>query len=502
MRETWKSRSGFLLAAIGAAIGLGNLWRFPFQAYKNGGGAFFLPYFVAIITCAIPLMIMEYAFGRSVRGGSTKAFKKLHSKLEFVGWLQVMVPLVVMMFYSAIISLSVVFMVGCLGYAFGNTAFLDMTNPGPFMGLVTGSADSAFDFASGISLYMLVAVVIVWIANSTIVRNGISGGIEKVSKIFTPMLLILIIIFMIKSVTLNGAAIGLDALFKPDFSKILDPGVWISAYSQVFFSTTLAVGVMIAYGSYLGEKEDIVNNSLITVLSNASFDIIAGITVFSTLGFLVQSQGVDFESFGTGAGVAFIAFPIAISTMSSSVFIQGMLGFFFFLCLFVAGISSSISMVESFNTAVLDKFNIDRKRLTKIVAIIGFAGSALFSTYAGFNIILDIVDGYVANYIIATLGLVEVIAISYIYKTDRLREEANKNSDFKVGIWWDILLKIVTPILLGLTVLLNFITATSSLFKTSGVDFWSQVVFGFGTIILMIGGAYILYKKPWAVLEE
>lgn len=497
MRDTWSSRSGFLFAAIGAAIGLGNLWRFPFQAYKNGGGAFFLPYFVALITCAIPLMIMEYSYGRIVKGGSTKAFAKLNKKLEFVGWVQVMVPLIVMMFYSAIISISLVFMVGCVRYAFGDTSFLDMANPGPFMGMVTGGADNAFDFASGISLYMLVAVVVVWIFNWTIVRNGISGGIEKVSKIFTPILMILIIVFMFRAISLEGATVGLEALFKPDFSKIADPGVWISAYSQVFFSTTLAVGVMIAYGSYLKDDDDIVNNSLITVLSNASFDIIAGITVFSTLGFLVNATGADFESFGTGAGVAFIAFPIAISTMSSSVFIQGLLGFLFFLCLFVAGVSSSISMVESFNTAVLDKFNIDRKKLTQIVSVVGFTGSAIFSTYAGFNIILDIVDAYVANYIIATLGLIEVVAISYIFKTDKLREEANRSSDFKIGPWWDVLLKVFTPILLGTTVILNLVTATGTVLKFEGVELWSHIVFGYGTLALMIGVAFIFYKKPW-----
>ncbi len=497
MRDTWNSRSGFLLAAIGAAIGLGNLWRFPFQAYKNGGGAFFLPYFVALITCAIPLMIMEYSYGRIVRGGSIKAFAKLNKKFELLGWVQVMVPVVVMMFYSAIISISLVFMIGCVTYAFGNTTFLNMADPGPFMGMVTGSADNAFDFASGISLYMLVAVVIVWIFNCAIVRNGISSGIEKISKIFTPVLMILILVFMVRAITLDGSTVGLNALFQPDFSKIADPSVWISAYSQVFFSTTLAVGVMIAYGSYLKEDEDIVNNSLITVLSNASFDIIAGITVFSVLGFLVTTTGADFESFGNGAGVAFIAFPIAISTMSSSVFIQGCLGFLFFLCLFVAGVSSSISMVEAFNTAVLDKFDIDRKKLTHTVSAVGFLGSALFSTYAGFNIILDIVDGYVANYIIATLGLVEVIAISYIFKTEKLREEANRSSDFKVGYWWDVLLKYVTPILLGAVVVLNFVTATGKVMNLQGLELWANLVFGYGVLVIMIGVAFIFYSRKW-----
>ena len=288
MRENWQSRKGFIFAAAGAAIGLGNLWRFPFQAYKNGGGAFLLPYFVALITCAIPLMIMEYAFGRKIRGGSVKAFSSLKKKLEVMGWVQVMIPLIVMTYYSAIISISLIFMVYSLGHAFGIINWL--SDPGPIMGMVTGSAESAMDLGAGISIYIVIAVIFVWIANWLIVRKGISGGIEKMSNIFTPMLMVLMLIFMVNAVRLNGASVGLEALFKPDFSKILDPAIWVSAYAQVFFSTTLAVGVMIAYGSYLHEKADVVNSAFITVLVNSSFDLIAGVLVFSTLGYLVTNM--------------------------------------------------------------------------------------------------------------------------------------------------------------------------------------------------------------------
>ena len=497
MRENWKSRKGFIFAAAGAAIGLGNLWRFPFQAYKNGGGAFLLPYFVALITCAIPLMIMEYAFGRKIRGGSVKAFSTLGKKLEIVGWIQVMVPIVVMTYYCAIIAVSVVFMVFSLGHAFGIINWL--SNPGPIMGMVTGSAKNALDFGAGISIYILVAVIVVWICNWLIVRKGISGGIEKMSMIFTPMLLILMIIFMINSIQLEGSTIGLEALFKPDFSKILDPRIWVSAYAQVFFSTTLAVGVMIAYGSYLDDKADIVNSAIITVLANASFDIIAGILVFSTLGHLVSTMGVKFTSFGTGPGVAFIAFPIAISTMSTNVVIQGLLGFLFFFCLFIAGISSSISMLESFATAALDKFNISRAKLVSMISIVGFCGSACFASYAGFNYILDIVDAYVANIVIAGLGLVEVILISYIYGTSKLREEANAYSDFRVGKWWDYLLRYFTPLLLGAVVITNIINIITDLFKSDIVGVVSTIVFGWGIVVIMIGASLIFYKKKWTV---
>lgn len=495
MRENWQSRKGFIFAAVGAAVGLGNLWRFPFQAYKNGGGAFLLPYFVALITCAIPLMIMEYAYGRKIRGGSVKAFSDLNKKYEVIGWVQVMIPIIVMTYYCAIISVSLVFMAYSLGHAFGIINWL--SNPGPIMGMVAGSAKNALDLGAGMSVYILIAVVFVWIANWLIVRKGISGGIEKISNIFTPMLMVLMIIFMINAMRLKGASIGLEALFKPDFSKILDPGIWVSAYAQVFFSTTLAVGVMIAYGSYLHEKADVVNSAFITVLGNSSFDLIAGILVFSTLGYLVNGMGVEFTSFGTGAGVAFIAFPIAISTMSSNVVVQGLLGFLFFFCLFIAGLTSSISMLESFATAAFDKFNIAREKLITIISIVGFVGSACFASYAGFNYILDIVDAYVGNIVIAGCGLIEVIMISYIYGTKELREEANRYSDFKVGIWWDYLLKYITPILLGAVVVTNIFNIVTGLSKLDTTGLISNIVFGWGIVVIMIGASIIFYKRKW-----
>lgn len=500
MRENWQSRKGFVFAAAGAAIGLGNLWRFPFQAYKNGGGAFLLPYLVAVATCAIPLMIMEYSYGRKIRGGSVKAFSELGKKYEVIGWLQVMVPVIVMMYYCAIIAVSLIFMVFSLGHAFGIMNWLQ--DPGPIMGMVVGSADNALDLGAGMSIYILVAVVFVWLSNWLIVKKGISGGIEKMSSIFTPVLLVMMVVFMVNATMLNGAVIGLESLFKPDFSKIMNPEIWVSAYAQVFFSTTLAVGVMIAYGSYLHEKADIVNSAFITVLLNSSFDLVAGILVFSTLGYLVQNMGVEFTSFGTGAGVAFIAFPIAISTMSSSVVIQGLLGFLFFFCLFVAGISSSISMLESFATAAMDKFEISREKLIGILSLTGLAGSACFASYAGFNYILDIVDSYVGNIIIAGLGLVEVVLISHIYGTEKLREEANRHSDFRVGKWWDYLLKYFTPLLLGAVVVTNIFNIFTGLFKQDSVGVISNIIFGWGAVVIMIGVSFILFNKKWTAGED
>ena len=487
-RELWKSRKGFIYAAVGAAIGLGNLWTFPFQAYKNGGGAFFLPYIVALFTCGVPLLILEYQLGKKARAASTKAFRMLGKNFEWFGWLQVMIPMVVMMFYCTIISVAVVFMVWSLGHAFGIVNW--MADPGKLMGMIAGSASGPFDFKAGISKYMLIFILVVWLGNWIIVKKGISGGIERCSKIFTPLLMILMIVFMVNSLRLKGAVIGLNALFTPNFEAILNPSIWVAAYAQVFFSTTLAVGVMIAYGSYIPKRWDIVNSSFITVLANASFDIISGITVFSTLGYLVDSIGVDFNSFGSGAGIAFIAFPIAISAITTNTFLQGMIGFLFFFCLFIAGLSSSISMLEAFATGALDKFKISREKLVGIISFIGLVGSAAFSTYAGFNYILDIVDSHVGNYIIATLGLVETVLVCRYYGIEKIRMEANEYSDFEIGRWFDILLKYVTPTLLGITVITNLIKGIREI--TVG-----NLVFGWGTIIVMAIFATIFYKKEW-----
>ena len=487
-RELWTSRKGFIYAAVGAALGLGNLWRFPFQAYKNGGGAFFLPYIVALFTCGVPLMILEYQLGKKVRGGSTKAFRTLGKNFEWFGWLQVMIPIVVMMFYCTIISVAVVFMVWSLGHAFGIVNW--MSDPGKLMGMIAGSASGPFDFKAGISKYMLCFILVVWFGNWIIVKKGISAGIEKSSKLFTPLLMGLMLVFMINSLRLKGSVVGLNALFTPNFEAILNPSIWVAAYAQVFFSTTLAVGVMIAYGSYIPKKWDIVNSSFITVLANASFDIISGITVFSTLGYLVNNIGVNFNSFGNGAGIAFIAFPIAISTITTNIFLQGIIGFVFFFCLFIAGLSSSISMLEAFTTGALDKFKMTRERLVGIISFLGLVGSAAFSTYAGFNYILDIVDSHVGNYIIATLGLIETILVCKYYGIDKIRIEVNEYSDFGVGKWFDILLKYVTPVLLGITVITNLIKGIRSI--TVG-----SLVFGWGTILIMVVSATIFYKKKW-----
>ncbi|KXZ40563.1 neurotransmitter:Na+ symporter, NSS family [Alkalithermobacter thermoalcaliphilus JW-YL-7 = DSM 7308] len=487
-RDQWKSRTGFLMGAIGAAIGLGNLWRFPYQAYSSGGGAFLIPYIFALFTAGIPLMIMELGFGSKMKGAAPLAFRKLGGKWEFLGWWQVMIPLVVMTFYSCVIAWSVnyLFMSFSLGWGDDAGRF--------FIGEFLKLSSSPWEFG-GLRVNILIAVLFVWIINYSIVKRGISGGIEKACKFIMPLLAILMLIMTLRGVTLPGARHGLSYLFNPDFSKILDHRVWISAYSQVFFSTTLAVGVMIAYSSYLPEKSDIVGNAHITVLANASFDILAGLCVFGLLGYYAYSFNIPFDEVMTnGAGLAFVAFPTAISNLPMNDFFKSLFGFMFFFALIIAGISSSVSMLESFASAILDKYDIKRDRLIKFISIFGFFGSALFATRAGV-FLLDIVDHFVGNYGIALIGLVEAIVLGYVYKAEKMKEDVNQYSSMKVGAWWVFCIKYITPVALSYLFIQNVISEFKAPYGSYPIS--ALIVFGLSVALGMFVISHILAKKPW-----
>lgn len=449
-RDQWRSRSGFIFATIGAAVGLGNFWRFPFMAYENGGGAFLIPYFVALLTAGVPLMIMEFAFGHKMRAAAITAFAKLDKKWAWIGWWQIMIPVVVVTFYSVIISWSLRYIGFTFTRAWGE-------NPGAFFGgEFLGVSSGPWDLG-GIRWGILAATAVIWFLNYFISAKGISGGIEAACKWMTPLLAISMVIFAVRGLTLEGASYGLNFLLNPDFSKIGDPRVWVAAYSQVFFSATLAVGVMIAYASYLPRKSDLVNNAFITVFSNSAFDFLAGLAVFSTLGYLATSSGVAFnEVAASGAGIAFVAFPKAISMLPMPGWAQTLFGLTFFTALLVAGISSSISMMESFASAVIDRYGISRKKLLGWFSVLGFTWSILYTTGAGVHI-LDIVDHFVGSYGIAVLGLLEAVVLGWVLGTKPMREYVNQHSDFKIGLWWDFLIKYFTPALLGYNILTNFI---------------------------------------------
>ena len=270
-----------------------------------------------------------------------------------------------------------------------------------------------------------------------------------------PLLAILVVIILIRGITLPGALAGLDYMFKPDFSKLLNPQVWIAAYGQVFYSMSVAFGIMITYSSYLPDDSDIANNAFMTGFADTSFSLFAGLTVFSIMGYMAYSQGKEVaEVAGSGGiGLAFMVFPEAINALPG---LNGIFGLVFFLVLSFAGLTSAISLAEVVISSFIDKFHFNRKKVAVIVILIQGLISMVYATGSGLNI-LDIVDAFLNNYNIVVSGLIEIVLVAWVYKLGDFKELINKVSEFRVGLWWDFCLKFLTPIFLAIMLALKLI---------------------------------------------
>ena len=328
--------------------------------------------------------------------------------------------------------------------------------------------------------------MIVWVY-CIIMYMGVSKGIEIACKIALPALLVLTLIMVIRGLTLPGAVDGLNYLFTPNWDRIFDSSVWVAAYGQVFFSLSIAFAIMIAYSSYLPKDTDVVNSAFITATANHGYELLAGIAVFSILGYMAYAQGVPVEEVSAGGvGMAFMVFPAAISTLPA---MNGLIGICFFGALFFAGLTSLISIIQAVIAGISDKFEIAHKKATTLVMVPAFVISSLFITGAGLNI-LDIVDAFCNNIGIVAGGVIEVLLLGWFFDTEKLRKEANEFSNFSIGKWWIYMLKIVTVIVLGFMVISNTISYLKDGY--GGYASTDVLVFGWGTVLVFIVGAIVL----------
>ena len=306
VRDRWSSRKVFLLASIGSAVGLGNVWRFSYVCYQNGGGAFLIPYFVALFTAGIPLMILEYAIGQMMNGAAPVSFARIKQRYEWIGWWSLLIGFVVMTYYTVIMSWCFSYLLYSLKLSWGNSAQDFFFNN--FLALSSGHGN-----LGGIRWPILGGLIIVWLSIFFCIIKG-AKSVGKVVLITVPLPVICLVILVIRGITLPGAMEGLKFYLTPDFKMLLKPDVWLAAYSQIFFSLSLGFGVLIAYASYLPKKSDVVNNAFITGLADAGISFFAGFAVFSTLGYLACATGVGVEDVVTaGPGLAFVTYPTIIS---------------------------------------------------------------------------------------------------------------------------------------------------------------------------------------------
>lgn len=440
-RSQWGTRAGFILAAVGSAVGLGNIWRFPYVAYENGGGAFFIPYLFALLTAGIPILIMEFTIGHRYRGSAPLSFFRMSGKkAEWIGWWAVFVSFVISTYYAVIIAWAMRYTIFSFNQAWGTDTeaflfgeFLQLdVNPGETGGIVWG---------------VFIPLALVWIITLGILLAGVKRGIEAANRIFIPTLVVLFLIIVIRAVTLDGADQGLTAFFQPNFEEIMNPSVWVAAYGHIFFSLSIAFAIMITYSSYLPKKSDITNNAFITGFANSSFELLAGIGVFAALGFMAAQQGVEVADVASaGVGLAFVVFPQIINEFPG---LNGFFGFLFFLSLTLAGLTSLMSITETYVAGITEKFGISRRKAVAFGGGLAALISILFATQGGL-FFLDIADYFINQFGVAMVGLVEVVLVVWAFrKVDGLQQHANAISDIRLGGWWKFCLGIITPVVLG-----------------------------------------------------
>ena len=444
-RDRWGGRGLFILAAIGSAIGLGNFWRFPYMAYDSGGGAFLIPYFIALITAGIPLLLLELSAGQMMQGGSPLTFRKMNKKFEMIGWWALTIGAIISFYYAVIMAWSWDYLWYSVKALFtGEFAWAE--NPKNFFYSDHLQLSNSIGEIGGIVIPILVGLVLTWAVVYWIIKKGVVR-VGKVVLFTVPIPFAIIIILLFWSLTLKGSADGIFYYLYPDFSKLADPNIWINAYGQVFFSLSVGFGLMMAYAAYLPKKGEISNATSITAFANCGTSFIAGFVVFSILGYFAATQGQAVSDVAKqGPGLVFSVYPQAISLLPFGAAGNAIVAILLFLCLLTLGIDSLFSIVEGVATGLQDKFGANKKKVCLILCLVSFGVGIWFTTKAGLYW-LDVVDAWM-NYGLIGVCLVTSFVVGWKWDIWKLVRHINENSIIKVGKTWVFFIRWFIPIAL------------------------------------------------------
>ncbi|NHC23326.1 sodium-dependent transporter [Nocardioides sp. IC4_145] len=484
-RGAFSSRRVFILAAIGSAVGLGNIWRFPYVAYENGGGAFVIPYLVALLTAGLPFLFLDYALGHRHRGSAPLSFARQSRRTEGLGWWQVGICFMIAIYYAAVIAYALRYTFFSVGQSWGDDPegyffedFLQVDGSGITTDVVVG---------------VLVPLLVVWAAVLLIMGLGVQKGIGASSVVFIPLLVVAFVVLVVRSLFLPGAAAGLDELFTPDWGALANASVWAAAFGQIFFSLSIGFGIMITYASYVGRRTDMTGSGFVVGFANSGFELLAGIGVFAALGFMAQANGVAVdEVVADGIGLAFVAFPAIISEAPGG----ALIGVLFFGSLVIAGLTSLVSVLEVVVSAVRDKLALTR--LTAVAVVGGPAALislALFSTTSGLSV-LDIVDYFINRFGILLVAVVSMVVLAWFVRAlPGLAGHLNRHGSIRLGRVWMALVAIVAPAALAFVLVRDFLDTLEEPY--GGYPGWMLGVFGWGAAGLVLVLGFVLAALPW-----
>ena len=441
-RSNFTGKIGFVLAAAGSAVGLGNIWRFPYLAAKYGGGIFLLVYIILAVTFGFALMTAEIAIGRKTSLSAIGAFKSLNKKYSFIGYLASVVPAIILPYYSVIGGWVIKYL-----WAFLSGNIASTTSDTYFTDFITSTGEPILWFMLFIGLTALV------------VFFGVEKGIEKVSKIMMPILVVLSVFIAIYGMFMPGAMDGVIYYLKPDFSKFSATTV-LAAMGQLFYSMSLAMGIMITYGSYM--KKDVNLESSVTQIElfDTGIAFFAGLMIIPAV--FAFSGGTP-EALGKGPGLMFVTLPKVFDSMAGGTIV----GVLFFVLVMFAALTSSISLMETVVSIVCDKFKMNRNPACLLVFVfsvaVGLLSSLGYGPLGEVKIIgmqfLDFFDFISNSVFMPIVALLTCIFIGYVVKPSVVTDEVELSSEFKRKKIFTVVIKYIAPIFIVLILISSVLDA-------------------------------------------
>ena len=436
-QNQWDSSVAFIFAMIGAAVGLGNIWRFSYVLYSNGGGSFFIPYLIAIAIMGIPFLILEYGVGFTFKESFSAIMRRINPKFEIIAWILVLFVFIVTIYYMVILSWDLVYLGSSFTFSWGTDAAYY------FVSKVGGSSN--LSNASFLLVPTAIGVVILWIVLWFIAHRNVDKGIGKVSKILIPALFVIMGFIIVYALTLPGAEIGINTLLTPDWGKLMDVNIWLAAFAQIIFSLSMGQAIALTYASYLPEDSKLINNVLIVVASNSLFEICTAFGVFSILGYMSFTNGTPMVQLITeGTGLIFIVFPMIFNIMGP---IGRIIAPLLFLAILFAGVTSALGFLEPMLNTTADKLGWSRKKTATVLSIVGCAVSLLLTSGIS-SYLVGIVDTFVNEFGILVLIGIQCIIFAWFYGVEKVMPALNGRSVIDVGSIWKFIIKYLLPCVL------------------------------------------------------
>ena len=451
-RESWGSRIGFIMAAAGSAVGLGNIWRFPYLTGMNGGGAFIVIYLGCILFVGLSIMIAEFAVGRRTQLAAVGAYKSNSKRWTFAGVLGVLSAFFIMGFYPVVGGWSIAYIFKSFTGLLSDPAAI-----GDTLGAFIGSP-----------VQPLIWMLIYFAVNVFIVARGVSSGIEAAGKVLMPILYVLLIFVTIKGLTIPGSSAGLEFLFKPDWSVVTGQ-TFLAALGQAFFSLSLGMGCMITYGSYLNKEEKLPQNALIVVLMDTSVALLAGLAMFPAL----FAFGMEPAA---GPGLVFVVVPQIFAHMGA---VGPFLSAIFFVALFIAALTSSVSLLEVVVAYLMDEKKMERKPAVygtaAVMTVLCILASLSLGAMSGVKIFgvgfFDFFDILTDKIFLAIGGMLLAIFAGWFLKKEDLKDELTNGGALKFGLFeaWYFMIKYVIPVLIGIVAVVGIMSIEQTSLMIFGV---------------------------------